>query len=159
MQLLRDAMALQAEEIERLERRAQQATPLRQRRHPQPQSQLTSICNYKNANVRDRRAALRPETQLTRARIAPRTCPCNAWTISRSRFASGLAWFTRARRDLQAEGLNLSQPSRFIASKAVAKWRQIIIILYLCCDICYEEDIRRFRKTSATLWVCLLTIV
>ncbi|XP_043245138.1 dystonin-like isoform X38 [Amphibalanus amphitrite] len=51
MQLLRDAMAQQAEEIERLERRAQQATPLRQRRHPDTGVRLTTICNYKNANL------------------------------------------------------------------------------------------------------------
>ena len=52
MQTLRDAMTRQTEEIERLERRAQQATPQTQRRRPQTDSQLTAICNYKNANVR-----------------------------------------------------------------------------------------------------------
>ena len=51
MQQLRDVMTQQSEQLEALERRAQQATPQRQRRHPQPATQLTSICNYKNANV------------------------------------------------------------------------------------------------------------
>ena len=43
-------------------------------------------------------------------------------------FTSCLVWSLRARRDLQAYKLNLFQLSRFIASEAVAKWRQIRMV-------------------------------
>ena len=90
-------------------------------------------------------ARLKHETQLTRAQIASRTCRWNPWTVSRSHLVFRVARFSPARHDLQAEELNLLQLYRFIAS------RQIWKILYLCCDIVYEEDERRFEKTPGVV--------
>ena len=94
---------------------------------------------------------LKPETHLTRAQIATRTCHWNAWTIFRSHFASRLAWLSRARRDLQAVELNIFQLSRFIANEMAAICRQLWVIVNLCYYIGDKEDARRYEKTPGEM--------